>query len=191
MFMASEIHVFRTLLTKDEYVQLCEKYYDKKGNMQVNYYFDTPRFTLKASDIGLRVRKREKYELTLKRKKGYVNQEINNIISPEDFKNLLSSGIIPDPEIAGELEDILKEQLLENYMSLSTFRISVPLKSGKIAIDKCVYVDKKDYELEFETNAPYEQAKREFIELVKEFGIQYKKGTPKIKRAYEALRNQI
>ena len=167
MFMASEIHVFRTLLTKDEYVQLCEKYYDKKGNMQVNYYFDTPRFTLKASDIGLRVRKREKYELTLKRKKGYVNQEINNIISPEDFKNLLSSGIIPDPEIAGELEDILKEQLLENYMSLSTFRISVPLKSGKIAIDKCVYVDKKDYELEFETNAPYEQAKREFIELVK------------------------
>lgn len=189
--MAAETHVFRTLLTKEEYVKLCEMYYDKKGNMQVNYYFDTPRFTLKASDIGLRVRKREKYELTLKRKKGYVNQEINNTISSDDFKNLLSTGLIPDQEIATELEDVLKEQLLENYMSLSTFRISVQIKSGKIAIDKCVYVDKKDYELEYETSAPYEQAKKEFVEMVKEFGIQYKKGLPKIKRAYEALRNQI
>ena len=36
--MAAETHVFRTLLTKEEYVKLCEMYYDKKGNMQVNYY---------------------------------------------------------------------------------------------------------------------------------------------------------
>lgn len=189
--MANEIQVFRTLLSKEEYVALCDKYYDKKGNMQVNYYFDTPRFTLKASEIGLRVRKREKYELTLKRKKGYVTQELNNIISAEEFKSLLATGIVPDSEIGREIADVLKEQLLENYMSLSTFRITVPIKSGRIAIDKCVYVDKKDYELEYETTVSYEQGKAEFIEMVKEFGIQYKRALPKIKRAYEALKDQM
>ena len=37
---------------------------------QVNYYFDTSRFTLKASDIGLRVRMMDKdhYIITLKKK---------------------------------------------------------------------------------------------------------------------------
>ena len=189
--MANEIQVFRTLLSKEEYVQLCEKYYDKKGNMQVNYYFDTPRFTLKASDIGLRVRKRDKYELTLKRKKGYVTQELNNTITADEFKGLLSTGRMPDSEIAKEISDVIKDQLLENYMSLSTFRITVPIMSGRIAIDKCVYVDKKDYELEYESTAPYEQAKAEFVEMVKSFGIQYKRALPKIKRAYEALKDQM
>ena len=167
--MAKELAVeFKTLLSKTEYLKLSKLYGDKQSNLQINYYFDTPRFTLKASDIGLRIRKREKYEITLKRKKGYVLQEINEEITEEQFNDFVKTGNIPSESIKNELSEIIKEQAIVNYMSLSTFRISVPLKSGKIAIDKCVYVDKKDYELEFETNAPYEQAKREFIELVKD-----------------------
>ena len=62
---------FKTLLTKEEYNRLYEKMKDHPGNLQTNYYFDTSRFTLKASEILLRVRKRDEYELTLRRKKGY------------------------------------------------------------------------------------------------------------------------
>lgn len=189
--MTPETQIFRTLLTKEEYVMLCQKYLDKKGNMQINYYFDTSRFTLKASDILLRVRKRDKYELTLKRRKGYAMQDLNNFITEEEFKNFLTTGIIPNEEIRLELDDIIKEQTLNNYMTLSTFRISVMIKSGKISIDKCVYVDQKDYELEYETGVPYEKAKREFVDIVKEFGIQYKKSQTKIKRAYDALKTKI
>ena len=49
-----------------------EHFEQHKGNLQINYYFDTNRFTLKASEIGLRVRKRENtnFEITLKKKKG-------------------------------------------------------------------------------------------------------------------------
>ena len=42
-------------------------------------------------------------------------------------------------EIRKELEDVIKGQLLKNYMSLSTYRIGFPYKKG-YACDKC-YVE--------------------------------------------------
>ena len=179
----------KELLTKDEYIKLCEKFKDCKRNLQINYYFDTSRFTLKASDIGLRVRMldKDKYIVTLKRKKGYVLQEINENINKETFDQFLSTGIVPVEEIQKDLEDVIKGQLLVNYMSLSTYRIGFPYKKGQLAIDKCKYVDTVDYELA----TSYEAGKREFVEIVREFGITYKKSQPKIKRAYDALRKKI
>lgn len=191
--MSKELEIeFKTLLTKDEYIKLCEKFKDCKRNLQINYYFDTSRFTLKASDIGLRVRMldKDKYIVTLKRKKGYVLQEINENINKETFDQFLSTGIVPVEEIQKDLEDVIKGQLLVNYMSLSTYRIGFPYKKGQLAIDKCKYVDTVDYELEYEATS-YEAGKREFVEIVREFDITYKKSQPKIKRAYDALRKKI
>ena len=106
------------------------------------------------------------------------------------FQQFLKDGIIPVEEIRNELEDVLKGQKVINYMSLSTFRIGFPYKKGNIAIDKCKYVDTVDYELEYEATS-YEGGKREFVEIVREFGIVYKKSKPKIKRAYDALKKKI
>lgn len=189
--MVKELEVeFKTLLSKGEYTRLSKLFVDKPSNLQINYYFDTPRFTLKASDIGLRVRKREKYELTLKRKKGYVLQEINEELTEEVFQQFLTSGVIPSEAINNELAEIIKGQHVVNYMTLATFRITFPYKRGKLSIDKCDYVDTTDYELEYEA-ATYEEGKKDFIEIVKEFGLSYKKSQPKIKRAYDALRRKI
>lgn len=189
--MAKELEFeFKTLLTKSEYHRLMELFKDKIGNLQTNYYFDTPRFTLKASEIGLRVRKRDAYELTLKRKKGYALQEINEVISVEQFESFLNSGVIPSEDINKEISDVIKEQKIVNYMTLSTYRISFPYKNGILCIDKCEYVDVVDYELEYEAST-YEGGKKEFVELVKEFGIAYKKSEAKIKRAYVALRKKM
>lgn len=189
--MAKELEIeFKTLLTEKEYLKLVEMFKDKPGNLQTNYYFDTPRFTLKASDIGLRVRKREGYELTLKRKKGYALQEINENITEEQFMSFIETGIIPSEEISKEIGDIIKEQKVVNYMSLSTYRIGFPYKKGKLCIDRCEYVDVTDYELEYEATT-YENGKREFVEIVKELGLLYKKSDSKIKRAYAALRKKL
>lgn len=189
--MAKELEVtFRTLLSKSEYLRLAKQFSDSPANLQINYYFDTPRFTLKASEIILRVRKRDKYELTIKRKKGYNKYELTEIITEEEFNNFLKTKTIPSLQIQNELTDVIKGQTLVNYMSLSTYRIFFPYKKGKIAIDKCEYVDAIDYELEYEAST-YEQGKREFIEIVKEFGIIYKKSEAKIKRAYNALKRKI
>lgn len=181
---------FKTLLSKTEYEKLAEMFSNKPSNLQTNYYFDTPRFTLKASKIGLRIRKRDQYELTLKRKKGYALQEIDCILTEDEFNKFLETGIIPSEEISTILADIIKEQLVVNYMSLSTFRITFPYGKGILAIDKCTYVDTTDYELEF-TVTDYEEGKREFVELVRGFGIIYKKSQPKIQRANEALKSQL
>ncbi len=186
--MSKELEVsFKTMLSKSEYTRLAKEFADKPANLQTNYYFDTPRFTLKASEIVLRVRKRERYELTLRRKKGYNKIELTNIISEEEFKHFVETGEIPSAEIKNEISDIIKDQTLCNYMSLETYRIFFPYKHGTLAIDKCSYVNKTDYELEFEGTS-YEQTKREFVETVKDFNVTYKKGDTKIKRAYEALK---
>ena len=62
---------FKTLLTKEEYNRLYETMKEHPGNLQTNYYFDTKRYTLKATDTVLRVKWRDGYTLTLERKKGY------------------------------------------------------------------------------------------------------------------------
>lgn len=189
--MPKELEVeFKTLLSKAEYHKLAKMFSDKPSNTQINYYFDTPRFTLKASEIGLRVRKRDKYELTLKRKKGYNLQEINSILTTKEFESFIETGIIPSDEINSELADIIRGQKVINYMTFSTYRITFPYKNGKLSIDKCNYVDTEDYELEFEAPA-YEEGKRNFVELVKGFELTYKKSQPKIQRAYYALRRKI
>ena len=190
MMNSTNEFTFKTLLSKTEYEKLSEMFRNKPSNLQTNYYFDTSRFTLKASKIGLRVRKRDKYELALKRKKGYALQEIDAELTEEEFNKFIETGIIPSEEINTALADIIKDQLVKNYMTLSTFRITFPYGKGVLAIDKCTYVDTTDYELEFTVNA-YEEGKREFVELVKSFGITYKKSQAKIQRAYDALRRKI
>ena len=86
--------------------------------------------------------------------------------------------------------DIIKDQNVINFMSFSTYRVSFPYKKGKISLDKCEYVGIVDYELEYEaTNR--EVGKLEFINLIKDFNINYKKSQVKLKRAYDALRKTL
>ena len=85
MMNSTNEFTFKTLLSKTEYEKLSEMFSNKPSNLQTNYYFDTSRFTLKASKIGLRVRKRDKYELALKRKKGYALQEIDAELTEEEL----------------------------------------------------------------------------------------------------------
>jgi uncharacterized protein YjbK len=188
--MANDLVTFKTFLSKGEYARLAKLYSDKPSNLQINYYFDTSRFTLKASEILLRVRKREDYELTLRRKKGYKKVELTEIITEEEFKNFVETGQIPSATIEAEISELIKGQTLTNYMSLSTFRIFFTYEKGTVAIDKCEYVDVIDYELEY--SAPtYDLGKKNFVEFVKSLGIVYKKGDAKIKRAYNALKRTL
>ena len=135
--MVNDLVTFKTLLDKSEYNKLAEKYSDKPSNLQTNYYFDTSRFTLKASEIALRVKKRDdnNYELCLRRKKGYNKVEINQVITDEQFENFVKTGQLPSEEIHNELCDIIKDQTLVNYMSFSTLRIFFLHENGTVAFD--------------------------------------------------------
>ena len=123
--MANDLVTFKTLLSKGEYARLAKLYSDKPSNLQINYYFDTSRFTLKASEILLRVRKREDYELTLRRKKGYKKVELTEIITEEEFKNFIETGQIPSATIEAEISELIKGQTLTNYMSKWIYKTEI------------------------------------------------------------------
>ena len=191
LYMAKEIIAeFKTLLTKEEYNRIYETIKDHPGNLQTNYYFDTKRFTLKASDAMLRVKHREVYTLTLERKKGYNFVRIDEDMTEEQFKDLVENGIIHSEKIAQEVNDIIKGQKILNFMNLATYRISVPYKKGKLSLDRCEYVNTVDYELEYEV-ANRNTGKLEFIQIIKDYNIAYKKSQVKLKRAYDALRKTL
>ena len=186
--MAKDYDVsFRTMLTLAEYNRLIEKFSGCNSNYQTNYYFDTSRYSLKAAEIVLRVKERDKIEIGLKRKKGFNLININEPITKEQFDDLLQNGVIPSKAILQEVGDLINTQKLENYLALSTYRVFLPYKHGLLAIDKVEYLGKTDYELEFQTISR-DAGKREFVETVKELNIIYKKGEPKLKRAYNVLK---
>lgn len=180
---------FKSLLTEKEYNKLIEHFEKQaRSDYQTNHYFDTKRFSLKALNTSLRVRQREDYELTFKRKKGY-NTELKSVkITEEEFKDLRESGVVVQEEVATDVTNLIKEQKLVNFLSLSTLRHYVPYGSGVLNIDKSEYVGITDYEIEF-SGKSYHQGKADFIKIISDFGIQYKKSEKKIKRAFNALKN--
>ena len=180
---------FKSLLTEKEYNKLLEHFEaNSKSDYQTNHYFDTKRFSLKALNASLRVRQREDFELTYKRKKGY-NTDLKTVkITKEDFKELRDTGVVTHEEVALDVNNLIKEQKLVNFLSLSTLRHYVPYGSGILNIDKSEYVGITDYEIEF-TGKSYHQGKADFIKIISDFGIQYKKSEKKIKRAFNALKN--
>lgn len=178
---------FKTLLTLEEYNRLIEKFKGSRSDNQTNHYFDTSRFSLKALGASLRVRERDNFELTLKRKKGYNLQEITLPINEEVFYEIRSTGVLPDNEIKTELIPLIGDQKLINFFSLSTERIYLQYKSGIIFIDKSEYLNSVDYELSY-LGKKSNDTKKEFIQLISELGIQYKKSEKKIKRAFNAFK---
>ena len=178
---------FKSLLTKDEYERLIQQFNGSKTDFQTNYYFDTPRFSLKALDTSLRVCERDTLELNLKRKKGYMLNEIALPITKEQFAEIKETGIIPLPQIQEELLPLIGDQKVINFLSLSTLRTFFQYKSGIIYIDKTEYLGIIDYEVEYEATN-YHQGKKEFIEIINEFAIHYKKSEKKLKRAYNAYK---
>lgn len=179
---------FKSLLTEVEYNKLMDTFKNAKYDFQTNHYFDTNRFSLKALNTSLRVRERDDLELTFKRKKGY-NTELKSVpITREEFEELKQTGVVKQEELAGEVYGLIKDQKLNNFLSLSTLRCFVPYASGILNIDKSEYLGFVDYEIEFASKS-YHQGKADFIQIINDFGIQYKKSDKKIKRAFNALKN--
>jgi len=179
---------FKSLLTETEYNKLLDFFVNVKSDFQTNHYFDTRRFSLKALNASLRVRQRESYELTFKRKKGYSTEFKSIAITEEEFKQFKETGVIPQEAFANDMANLIKDQKLVNFLSLSTLRYYVPYGNGILNIDKSEYVGITDYEIEY-TSRNYHQGKADFIKIISEFEIQYKKSDKKIKRAYNALKN--
>ena len=181
---------FKTLLSEEEYKRLVPKYKGNPVDLQTNHYLDTERFSLKATEASLRVRERDILTLTYKRKKGYNIQDLRLNITSSEFEAIKETGVLPESDIANEVASIIGDQKLFNFMSLSTERLFFKYGNGMIFIDKSSYLGVVDYELEYEAKNYYD-GKKEFLQLLSDLKIKYKKSDKKIKRAYTALKDRL
>ena len=196
--MAANIEIeAKALITEKEYLKIIKHFEDETSKEfdQTNHYIDTKDFALKQLGIGLRIRNvASNYTLTLKAPMAEGLLEKDQNISRESFQKLRKGIAFPDGIIKEFVKMIgIDSSKLQILAKLTTHRIEIEDEDSmkKLAIDKNVYNEITDYEVELEANT-LDQAKIELQKLFKDLGISYK-DNPKSKqsRAMESIQNSL
>jgi uncharacterized protein YjbK len=192
--MSQNIEIeFKNMLTMEEYELLLNKF-NLNNRMifsQENHYFDTANFALKEKGAALRIRKKEDhFEMTLKQPANIGLLESNQIISKEEAALAIHSGKLPSGLIQSIIEEIGVPMLeMEFFGSLVTNRAEIEYKQGLLVLDHSYYLNKEDYELEYEVE-DYELGLKTFNGLLELHGIPKRKTENKIRRFYNEKFNQ-
>lgn len=184
--MSKELEIeFKNLLTKDEYTKLTGHfgYSAEDAVTQVNHYFDTTDFQLRAQRSALRIRQKgDLYECTLKTpaENGYF--EITDQLAPSQAEAIFESRSFPAPEVAESLQEMgLDPDKLELLGALTTHRIEFPYESGLLVLDHSEYLGTEDYEVEYEVT-DFKEGKERFFSCLSELGIPVRRTEKKIAR---------
>ena len=183
----------RIMLTNDEYISVVYffmKLYPNQHFLQnKNYYFDTDDFYLKNQHITLRVRfiNDVKCELTLKIKGSNGDQEINDSLTFKQFELLKNEGVFPIGNVRDYL--LILSLPLNAYKcltSLYNLRLEIKQEDHLLVIDKNIYNDITDYNLEIETEDNVVHAQDVLSSYIKQFNLSL--GAQKYKgKAHRAL----
>ena len=179
---------FKQILTKDLYDKIFNTYFkNEKPFSQTNYYIDTKGFKLRDHRSALRIRvKDNSYEMTLKvpaevglmeynhptNVKLKMNDTLSNSKLPDDIRNI----------IEGQFN--VSEDELIILGDLTTLRVETHYQNELLVLDKSEYLNKVDYELEFEVDS-YNEGYEKFKQLLQEFDIKHKKPLNKVQRFFE------
>ena len=187
----------RIMLTNDEYISVVSffmKLYPNQHFLQnTNYYLDTDDFYLKNQHITLRVRfiNDVKCELTLKIKGSNGDQEINDSLTFKQFELLKNEGVFPIGNVRDYLLTLsLPLNAYKCLTSLYNLRLEIKQEDHLLVIDKNIYNDITDYNLEIETEDNVVHAQDILSSYIKQFnlslGAQIYKG--KAHRALDSLK---
>ena len=183
---------FKQILTKDLYDKIFNTYFkNEKPFSQTNYYIDTKGFKLRDHRSALRIRvKDNSYEMTLKvpaevglmeynhptNVKLKMNDTLSNSKLPDDIRNI----------IEGQFN--VSEDELIILVDLTTLRVETHYQNELLVLDKSEYLNKVDYELEFEVDS-YNEGYEKFKQLLQEFDIKHEKPLNKVQRFFEEKQN--
>lgn len=167
---------FKTFITEEKYNELLNKLCQNDNILiQTNHYFDDDNETIQSQKKVLRIRQKgNQYKLTKKSKSNDGNVENHIYLTEDEALKMLKNGF--DASIINE--PIFVHKIAE----LTTYRTKFPYKSGNVFLDKSIYNNKIDYELEYEASSK-ELGKAEFEEILKEYGITFNPSYSKFKRA--------
>lgn len=162
---------------------------DKKPQLQINYYFSSRYIT---EDTMVRVREKQGVYLLCCKVRLKDDQAVTVCdereceISAEFVQSMLKRGIMPS-EINGMLGTDFDEALA--YAGkLETYRTAFDLEEWHLELDKNIYFDKCDYELECESTFVQQLYKLKNY-LSYNYGIVIRESSPKSLRFFEAKRN--
>ena len=109
-----------------------------------------------------------------------------NIFLEEDIAHsMMERNIIPNNAITQILQDefAIDASSIQYFGSLVTNRAETKYKSGLLVLDHSIYLNKEDYEIEYEVEQ-FKQGQKDFEELLKKLNIPLRKTDNKIKRFY-------
>jgi uncharacterized protein YjbK len=178
---------FKNMLTTDEYQKLIRFFQipDSEFFSQENHYFDTPEFDLKEHHCALRVRQKgSHYEMTLKQPAQEGLLETNQLLTSPEAESALKTNKLPSGIIQNQLEEMgISFSKIVYFGSLTTKRAEIPFKEGLLVFDHSYYLNKEDFELEYEVEN-YQQGLQNFIQLLFDHEIPQRKTENKIRRFY-------
>ena len=183
---------FKNMLTKAEYDKLLQEFQisEKMIIVQENHYFDTLDFNLKEQKSALRIRqKKDYYEMTLKQPAPVGLLETNQALTEEEAKLAIGNGNVP----SGMIKELIMKMGIPfsqiiYFGSLKTYRAELNYMSGLLVFDHSIYLNKEDFELEFEVE-DYHKGQKVFKEFLDGHGILERPTNNKIQRFYDQMIN--
>ena len=169
---------FKTLIDEQTYNVLLKEFeLDNNVFAQTNFYFDTPDLKLLGEKTVLRIRKKgTSYKLTKKTRAEVGADEAHILLSETKANEYLQKGF--NANIIGLPYNVVYQA------ELTTYRASTPYKNGTLFLDKSVYYDKVDYEIEYEVDDDKEGLV-DFKDFLQKYNIEYKESIRKSKRAFD------
>lgn len=164
----------KVLLSEEEYNKIIVHFHlDRYPRIkQTNYYIDSETRVLKENGIALRIRESNDFELTLKTPLSEGLLEKNQNITWREYESLEKRGVFPEGQIKSFLEVLgFNIDKLKILASLTTERIEIHYKDGLMSLDRNVYNNQIDYELEMEQTS-MDGAEELIKDLLKEVGIE-------------------
>ena len=190
--MSQEIEIeFKNNLTKKQYEELLSSFHiaDEMILRQTNHYFDTPTWHLKNQASGLRIREtKEKIVCTLKEKTSkHTHLETTDVLTKEQADSMLNGNAFLAPTVKEKLIQIkVPIDQLAVFGTLTTDRVEVPYMGGTLVFDHSFYLNRDDYEVEYEANDEKIGAQI-FEDFLKKFNIEKQIADKKIARFMRAL----
>jgi uncharacterized protein YjbK len=175
------------MLTKEEYQRLIHFFQIPDTNFfsQENFYFDTPDFDLKEHKSALRIRQKGiHYELTLKQPAQEGLLETNQTLTSQEAEKALKTGQLPCGIVSNQLEEMdISFSKIVYFGSLTTKRAEIPFQEGLLVFDHSYYLNKEDFELEYEVEN-FQQGKQIFMQFLHDHEIPQRTTENKIRRFY-------
>ena len=187
----------RIMLTESEYFEIVSHYMRLHPNKQflknTNIYFDTEDLFLRKNHITFRIRiiNDVKSEITIKIKGANGDDEINDSLTGKDVELFLKERSLPEGDVRNFLLSL--PYTFDAYKEITTLynvRLEIEEDDHLLIIDKNIYNDITDYNLEIETADNIESARKWLDYYTQKFSLA-NRGQKYVGKAHRAIMSAI